>query len=177
VFDVTADAFSHESPKLTRVELALHVEGDEAFEVAFVPGVSKSKDVPGGLGPVFDNVSCEGCHEGDGRGRPPGPGEAFESFLFRISVPGKDGLTGGTTNVPMFGGQLQLRATPGLKPEAVASITYTEVAGQFADGTPYSLRVPRYEFYDTYAPLSQKLLFSPRSAPFYFGLGLLEAIP
>ena len=177
VYDATVDAFSHESPNLSAEELALHEEGDEAFEVAFVSGASKKKNVPGGLGPVFDNVSCEGCHDGDGRGRPPGPGEAFESFLFRISVPGKEGGTGGTINVPMFGGQLQLRATPGLKPEAVASITYTEVAGQFADGTPYSLRVPRYEFYDTYAPLSQKLLFSPRSAPFNFGLGLLEAIP
>jgi len=177
VFDVTTDAFSHESPNLSAAELALHEEGDEQFEIAFVPGVSKKKDVPGGLGPVFDNVSCEGCHEGDGRGRPPLPGEPFESFLFRISIPGKDGTTGGTVGVPMFGGQLQLRASPGLKSEAVASITYTELAGQFADGTPYSLRVPGYEFYDTYAPLSSKLLFSPRSAPFNFGLGLLEAIP
>ena len=177
VFDVTADAFSHESPNLSAEELEEHEEGDEAFEVAFVPGVSKKKGVPGGLGPVFDNVSCEGCHAGDGRGRPPLPGENFESFLFRISVPGKDGATGGTVNVPMFGGQLQLRASPGLVPEAKAQITYTEVAGQFADGTPYSLRVPRYEFFATYKPLSSKLLFSPRSAPFNFGLGLLAAIP
>lgn len=177
VYDATADAFSHQSPNLTADELALHEAGDEQFEVAFVPGVSKKKGVPGGLGPVFDNVSCEGCHAGDGRGRPPLPGEAFESFLFRISVPGKDGTTGGTINVPMFGGQLQMRATPGLAPEAKATITYTEVAGQFADGTPYSLRVPSYEFYDAYAPLSSKLLFSPRAAPFNFGLGLLEAIP
>lgn len=177
VFDATADAFSHASPNLTAAELALHEEGDEAFEVAFVPGVSKKKDVPGGLGPVFDNVSCEGCHAGDGRGRPPLPGENFESFLFRISIPGKDGTTGGTVNVPMFGGQLQLRASPGLTPEAKAKITYTEVAGQFADGTPFSLRAPRYEFFDTYATLSSKMLFSPRSAPFNFGLGLLAAIP
>jgi CxxC motif-containing protein (DUF1111 family) len=177
VFDNSDEAFEHDSPNLNAEELELHEEGDEQFEVAFVPGVSKKKGVPGGLGPVFDNVSCEGCHAGDGRGRPPVPGENFESFLFRISVPGKDGATGGTIGVPMFGGQLQLRASPGLAAEAKATITYTEVAGQFADGTPYSLRVPRYEFYDTYAPLSQKLLFSPRAAPFNFGLGLLEAIP
>ena len=177
VFDVTADAFSHDSPNLTAEELELHEEGDEQFEVAFVPGVSRKKDVPGGLGPVFDNVSCEGCHAGDGRGRPPQPGEAFESFLFRISIPGKDGATGGTVNVPSFGGQLQLRASPGLAAEARAIIRYSEVVGQFTDGTPYSLRVPSYEFYDTYVPLSQKALFSPRSAPFNFGLGLLEAIP
>ena len=49
-----------------------------------------------GLGPVFDNVSCEGCHAGDGRGRPPGPGEIAESFLVRISYPGRDLTTGAT---------------------------------------------------------------------------------
>jgi CxxC motif-containing protein (DUF1111 family) len=177
VFDKTDEAFEHPSPNLNGDELELHEEGNDEFEAAFVPGVSKKKDVPGGLGPVFDNVSCEGCHAGDGRGRPPLAGEAFESFLFRISIPGKDGATGGTVGVPGFGGQLQLRASPGLTPEAKATIRYTEVAGQFADGTPYSLRVPSYEFYDSYAALSSKLLFSPRAAPFNFGLGLLEAIP
>ena len=54
------------------------------------------------------------------------------------------------------------------------SITYSEVAGRFADGTPYSLRVPSYSFYGSYEPLSKKMLFSPRVAPFNFGLGLLE---
>src|SRR6185503_10419885 len=78
VFDNSDEAFEHPSPNLNRDELDLHGEGDDEFEAAFVPGVSRKKDVPGGLGPVFDNVSCEGCHAGDGRGRPPLAGEAFE---------------------------------------------------------------------------------------------------
>ena len=35
-------------------------EGDENFERAFT--------VDEGLGPIFNNVGCEGCHPGDGRG-------------------------------------------------------------------------------------------------------------
>jgi CxxC motif-containing protein (DUF1111 family) len=173
VYDNSADAFAHESPNLTADELALHEEGDEAFEDAFE--ADPDSEHPG-LGPVFDNVSCEGCHAGDGRGRPPRAGEIAESFLVRISYPGTD-ATGGPKAVPGYGGQLQQRAISGVMPEASVSISYSEVAGSFADGTLYSLRVPTYEFYASYATLSKKMLFSPRVAPFTFGLGLLEAIP
>ncbi len=49
------------------------LQGDENFERAFT--------VAEGLGPIFNNVSCEGCHPGDGRGTP-------ETGFFRFS---KDG--------------------------------------------------------------------------------------
>ena len=68
VRDASVDAFSHDSPNLNAAELALHEEGDEEFAAAFV---TDPKSTHTGLGPVFDNVSCEGCHAGDGRGRPP----------------------------------------------------------------------------------------------------------
>ena len=173
VRDASVDAFSHDSPNLTEDELELHERGDEEFDAAFDADPTSTHK---GVGPVFDNVSCEGCHAGDGRGRPPNDGEIAESFLFRVSYPGRD-ETGGPNPAPGFGGQLQLRATAGLTPEARVTITYSEVGGRFADGTAYSLRVPSYEFYDGYKALSKKMLFSPRAAPFNFGLGLLEAIP
>ncbi|MEO7997741.1 MAG: di-heme oxidoredictase family protein, partial [Gemmatimonadaceae bacterium] len=68
VFDATINAFSLPSPDLSASELAHHDLGDGAFDTDFVPGAAA---VGGGLGPVFDNVSCTGCHVGDGRGRPP----------------------------------------------------------------------------------------------------------
>src|SRR5438094_773489 len=173
VFDVTAGAFSHPAPNLSAAGIALHDEGDEAFDAVFVPSPAT---LNAGLGPVFDNVSCEACHVGDGRGRPPLPGEAFESLLFRSSVPGTD-AHGGPLGVPDFGGQLQLRAIPGYRPEVVASVTYAESISTFADGSPYSLRVPHYRFTDPYRSLPPSLLFSPRTAPAVFGLGLLEAVP
>lgn len=41
---------------------AVFVAGDENFAKAFT--------IDEGLGPIFNNVSCEGCHPGDGRGTP-----------------------------------------------------------------------------------------------------------
>ena len=174
VFDNSADAFSHEIPRLSPEDLALHEEGDEAFEDAF--DADPNAEHPG-LGPVFDNVSCEGCHAGDGRGRPPRPGEIAESFLVRISYPGRDDVTGAPKPAPGYGGQLQFRAIDGVAAEASVSITYTETPGRFADGSAYSLRTPQYTYASEYSTLSKKILFSPRVAPVNFGLGLLEAIP
>ena len=173
VFDATADAFSHPAPNLTTGELALHNEGDEAFEAVFVPGAAEEN---GGLGPVFDNVSCEACHAGDGRGRPPLSGESFESLLFRASVRGRD-EHGGPVGVPGFGLQLQLRAIPDFLPEVAAAVTYAESVSAFADGSTYSLRVPRYAISSPYAALPTDMRLSPRVAPMVFGLGLLEAVP
>jgi CxxC motif-containing protein (DUF1111 family) len=173
VFNVTADAFSQPAPTLAGLSLARHDEGDEDFEVEFVPAPAAENS---GLGPVFDNVSCESCHVGDGRGRPPAPGEQTESFLYRASIDGR-GPHGGPVPVPDFGGQLQLRAVPGFTPEVSAVISYATTRGTFADGTPFELRAPQYDLQGLYAPLPPGVLISPRTAPVVFGLGLLEAVP
>jgi CxxC motif-containing protein (DUF1111 family) len=125
---------------------------------------------------LFNNNACEACHVGDGRGRPPGPGESFTTMLFRASIPGHD-ENGGPKPAGLFGTQLQLMAIPGFFPEAAAQVTYADSGGQYDDGTPYSLRVPRYSFQGLIAPLPHNLLTSPRVAPVNFGVGLLEAIP
>lgn len=176
VFDATGAAFGHAAPNLSASSLLLHDIGDVGFEEAFVPEA---------LGPVFDNVSCESCHFEDGRGRPPGTGEIFESMLFRASVPGAM-RTGRRSNprgveapapVPGFGSQLQMRAVPGQMAEISATVTYVDSSGSFADGTRYTLQSPRYALTGVYAALPTNLMFSPRVAPVVFGLGLLEAIP
>ena len=176
VFDITADAFSQAAPNLGGTSLALHEVGDAGFEELFVPGK---------LGPVFDNESCESCHVGDGRGRPPETGEPFASMLFRASVAGAM-RTGRRSNprgaeapapVPGFGTQLQMRAVDGMMPEITASVTYVDSGGTFADGTAFTLRSPRYVLLGAYAALPAGMMFSPRVAPVVFGLGLLEAIP
>lgn len=167
VFDVSSEAFSLPAPNLSGRGLAVHEVGDVQFEVEFEPD--------NGLGPVFDNVSCEECHLGDGRGRPPVGAEQFSSFLFRGSVRGF-GPHGGPNPIPGFGTQIQLRAIPGLTPEATASIVYTDSTGTFADGSQFTLQVPHYTLIGDYAALPAGFLFSPRAAPAVFGLGLLEAV-
>jgi CxxC motif-containing protein (DUF1111 family) len=176
VFKISPDAFSFPAANLAGAGLVLHNEGDEGFEDAFVvapPGTELA-----GLGPVFDEASCEGCHVGDGRAAPPAPGEPFDQhdgMLFRSSVAGF-GPHGGPNPVPGFGGQLQLRAIPRFTPEVRARVTYTEKVGRFADGTRYQLRVPQYTLTGLFARLPAGLLFSPRVGPAVFGLGLLEAV-
>jgi CxxC motif-containing protein (DUF1111 family) len=60
VDDATDAAFSVMSPniKVGSAEFNLHEEGDEEFEDAFT--VNDPLSEHSGLGPVFDNVSCEG---------------------------------------------------------------------------------------------------------------------
>src|SRR5262245_65664962 len=83
VFDATSAAFETPAPNLSDESLARHLAGDVQFGAIFVTAPAP---VNPGLGPVFNNTSCEGCHVGDGRGQPPPPGQPFTSMLFRTSV-------------------------------------------------------------------------------------------
>ena len=174
IFEQDAEAFGTAAPNLSGEHLAQHEEGDEAFELAHVRG----SGVNGGLGPVFDNTSCESCHLGDGRGRPPEiEGGQFTSMLFRSSIAGED-ANGGPVGIPTgFGGQLQMQALSPELPDIHAVIHYAENKGTFADGTPFVLHVPQYTLTGVYPGLPPNILFSPRVAPAVFGLGLLEAVP
>ena len=82
---------------LTLAEQAAFVAGDARFEERFT--------VRSGLGPIFNNVSCAGCHAGDGRGRPE---PQFSNIVLRID-PGSNGLHGSAT--------IERRAIPGAEPE------------------------------------------------------------
>jgi CxxC motif-containing protein (DUF1111 family) len=66
----------------------------------------------------------------------------------------------------------------GVSPEGQVEISYRFVRGQYGDGTPFELRVPRYEIVDlAYGPMRADVMVSPRIAPQIVGMGLLEAIP
>ena len=87
---------------------AAFVRGDENFEKAFTVG--------DGLGPIFNNVGCEGCHPGDGRGTP-------ELGFFRFS-------NGSDLAEALGGPQHQDKAIPGIPVEAIP------------DGVDRSFRLP-----------------------------------
>ncbi len=173
VFDATSRAYSLPAPNLSGASLSKHIVGDLAFEATFV---TRPAMVNAGLGPVYNNTSCIGCHPRDGRGRPPVGDEGMSSMLFRISVPGV-GPNGGPLPAPGFGGQLQDRAVVGTDAEGRVAITYQDVTGTFADGSSYSLRKPTYQIVWSYKPVPAGMMLSPRVAPPVFGLGLLEAVP
>jgi CxxC motif-containing protein (DUF1111 family) len=150
--------------------------GNRLFNTNWVqaPGSVKAFD---GLGPMFNRVSCAACHTFDGRGRPPEhTGDAMESILVRLSVPG-EGPHGGPNPHPAYGDQLSDRAIGGVTPEGRATIAYEDVPGTYGDGTPYTLRKPVITFTDlAYGPLDGALT-SLRVAPQMIGMGLLESVP
>jgi CxxC motif-containing protein (DUF1111 family) len=173
IFDATADAFGQPAPNLSTTELVRHVQGDAIFSAPF----SANPTAPfRGLGPMFENVSCEACHAGDGRGRPPLAGEPFATLLFRASIPGR-GPHGGPNPVPGYGTQIELNAATGFTPMIYASVQYADSNAAFGDGSAFQLHVPHYSFTGGYAAFPSNVLISPRVTPVNFGVGLLEAVP
>ena len=63
-------AFSFQTPNSPTEHQRPFSFGNRLFNTNWVeaPGSVKSFD---GLGPMFNRVSCDGCHTKDGRGRPP----------------------------------------------------------------------------------------------------------
>ena len=96
-----ADVMDGPLPGLSTEELGVFLLGDAAFERSFSPTE--------GLGPIFNNTSCGGCHSGDGRGRP-------DNILIRIGVAPEFSRNVG-------GPQIQDRAIPG----AIAEFAPTDV--------------------------------------------------
>jgi CxxC motif-containing protein (DUF1111 family) len=194
----TSQGYSQPAPNLSGEWLALHQVGDRHFEAAFV---TPPAPVNGGLGPLFNNTSCAGCHIRDGRGMPV-PGQ----LLLRVSLP-HQGLPDASTTVlpapdeampvlqanahleasvslgkappvPGIGTQIQDQAVYGYLPEARVKLRWQEQTGTYADGTPYSLRSPQFDItLPNSGSLPSHILTSPRIPSPVFGLGLLEAVP
>ncbi len=165
-------AFEQPSANLDAAGIQQHLEADRAFGQTFVTAGSP---VHPGVGPLFNQTSCTGCHGKNGRAAFPQSGDDLGGLLLRISIPGA-GLYGEPLAVPGFGDQLQQRATFGIMPEAQVSLQLETEIRQFLDGEQVSLRRPVFVLVNPYAPLPSDLLMSPRIAPPVIGLGLLEAI-
>lgn len=168
-------AFSQPAPKLPFEQRGLFELGDSFFNQNWVqaPASTTARD---GLGPLFNARACSGCHSRDGRGRPPTADEDMVSgILFRLSVADSGGAQ---IPEPIYGGQFNHLALPGVAAEGRVRITYDELQGAFADGTPYTLQDPDYVFTDlAYGDMDDRVLMSPRVAPQMIGLGLLQAVP
>lgn len=169
------NAFADSGP-LDAAQRRVFFFGNRLFNTNWVtaPGSAKTFD---GLGPVFNRVSCSGCHTRDGRGRPPLNGETdLDSMLVRISVPGKD-AQGGPNPHPAYGDQINDNAILGVPAEAKVHVSWTTMKGTYDDGTPYELQKPSFSFSDlAFGPLGKDIMISPRVANQVYGLGLLEYV-
>ncbi|MCA9809517.1 MAG: hypothetical protein KC473_04205, partial [Candidatus Dadabacteria bacterium] len=67
VYNRTSFAFEVPASNLSEESLIKHLNGDITFGDVFVTPPAPRNP---GLGPLFNNVSCESCHIKDGRGQP-----------------------------------------------------------------------------------------------------------
>lgn len=172
IFLESSQAFSQPVAGLNDAEQRMHDGGDALFDAIFV---SAGNTVRPGLGPLFNNNSCNACHPNDGRAIFPKNLNMASGFFLRISQ-GNDPIMG-PIDAPGFGTQLQQVALPGFKPEVKYRVEYVKKVETFPDGTVVELQKPVYTVYDPYIPLPAKYELSPRIGMPVIGLGLLEAIP
>ena len=174
IFSAGPDAFTFPLANLSEAGVEKHFISDGMFGQHFVSAPAIQF---GGIGPLFNQNSCEGCHVRNGRGAVPAyDGDLSSALLLRLSIPGV-GDNGGIIPAPGFGGQLQNKAIFGVQPEGQMSRSELEEIVSFLDGSRVSLRKPTYTISDPYIPLPPNILISPRVAPPVHGLGLIEAIP
>jgi len=173
----TSFAFEAPAANLTPGNLEKHLDGDIVFGAVFV---TTPAPVNPGLGPLFNNVSCDSCHIKNGRGVPVFGNTGLRTIsLVRVSDPnGTPTVPGGNPPVEGLGNQIQDHAIFGVEPEAEIILDWEEVPGTYPDGSTYSLRRPILTIILANGELlDENILTSLRLPPPVIGLGLLEAIP
>jgi CxxC motif-containing protein (DUF1111 family) len=115
---VTVDRSDQPLAGATTEELNRFAAGDALFELPFRE--------PDGLGPLYIRASCEGCHQGDGRG----PG-----LVGKMVVVERDGVTTGTDQSRLLFGQTQ-------RPYVAAGATHPLLPPEKATGIRTSFRLP-----------------------------------
>jgi CxxC motif-containing protein (DUF1111 family) len=166
------NSFQQPAANLTGDQISLHLAADAAFGDQFVTAPS---NINPGLGPVFNQNSCENCHTANGKSPFPTQFDNHRGLLMRLSAPGVDGH-GAPNRVTGFGGQLQTRAIFGTSAEAKLSWQQIESIKQYVDGEQIPMIHRLFDVQNPYLPLPANTITSMRLAPAVYGLGLLEAI-
>ncbi|CAI8960225.1 Thiol oxidoreductase [Pseudomonas chlororaphis] len=177
------NAFSMPSANLSPTRRLDFSVGNSFFRSPWViaPSTTTARD---GLGPLFNTNGCQNCHIKDGRGHPPTPdSDNAVSMLVRLSIPNEPAYAKvieqlGIVPEPVYGGQFQDMAVPGIAPEGKVRVEYEPLTVRFKDGSEVELRKPKLQITQLgYGPMHPDTRFSARVAPPMIGLGLLEAIP
>jgi len=184
---MNVNAFSSPSSNMSFENRLLFSIGNGFFRRTWVTAPSSTASADG-LGPLYNARACQLCHLKDGRGHPPAanwPDDNAVSMFLRLSVEPRDDterdlIASGRQNVipdPVYGGQLQDFAIPGLEAEGRMVITYEEIPVELSGGEVVHLRAPTYTVSDlAYGDMDPTIMMSPRVAPQMIGLGMLEAI-
>jgi CxxC motif-containing protein (DUF1111 family) len=181
---VNQDAFSHPSANLSFEEQGTFKLGNGLFRKLWVSSPS-STQASDGLGPLFNARACQSCHLKDGRGHPPEGNADATSMFLRLARTAETAEEEEALSMkaalnlpdPIYGGQLQDLAVPGLAAEGKMAIAYEEMSVTLGDGSTVSLRKPSYSVENpSRGPLHPATTLSPRVTPPMIGLGLVEQI-
>ncbi len=150
--------------------------GHAVFNTSWVPA-GQPAGRRDGLGPLFNSVSCDACHNSRRRGRgPQGDGPAPTDFVLQVGQRQGDGSI--LRGHPRFGQIINIDAIAGFAPEATVAIRYRAQPRFRPDGSRLLLWSPDYEVrLPDGEALPDDLVLMPRMAPSAQGVGLLEAIP
>lgn len=171
-FDESSQAYTHEFSGLNTEQQYLHDLGDKFFGQTFVTSPAPKF---GGLGPIFNNVSCQRCHTNEGRGFPLNERPGFQTTFLKVASLGED-IHGGPMPLEGFGIQIQDQAIAGVEPEASFNIQWETKEIKLSDGEIVYLRKPAIQIKQSYIPFPTEYLSSLRMARPNYGMGLLEAI-
>jgi CxxC motif-containing protein (DUF1111 family) len=168
-------ALSNPAPVLDERQRAAFAEGRAIFDQPWLVAPSMAQPAFAGLGPLYNQLSCAGCHLHDGRGdMPDASGVPLHAAIVRLSVRDARGVHAD----PVYGLQLQTEGIPGVPPEGRATVDWQASTQVLADGTAVPMRAPRLRLERLhYGPLAAGSMTSLRLAPALVGMGLLEAIP
>jgi len=179
VFDQSSAAFGNDFSIISPGLEHIHDMGKVVFNKIFSPPPGYAYTYFTGLGPIYNNNSCNACHAGGGEGNPPpGGGDVLISMVFKISS-GNNNTTGPTAGPIAFngyGGQLQNNAIADIQPEGTFNIVYQPFNFEFADGSSFPGQLPIYTATNFYLGDPVGLFYSPRVAPRLVGLGYLEVL-
>lgn len=168
--DPTNWQFLELADTLALEQLQRFSQGRELFVADWEPAPS-SRPAIDGLGPLFNEVSCAGCHPTTGRAPTLGPdGQVHPALLLRLVRKTDQGHQPD----PVFGPQFQPRSISNVAAEGTAH--WTDAADDSARAA--GLIAPRFTIQtnESYAALHPDTRALGRAAPHLVGLGLLDFV-
>lgn len=141
--------------------------GQLVFNTSWVPAGTANAARRDGLGPLFVQASCDGCHNNGARGRGEPDGERLPgSFVMQLGGPETS-----------YGAVINTQALAGFGAEGKISVSWTTREGRYPDGSHWAVREPAYVVNGlAYGELPRNVVLRPRIGPALFGAGLLEAV-
>ncbi|MEJ0004823.1 MAG: hypothetical protein WDM77_00095 [Steroidobacteraceae bacterium] len=138
--------------------------GHAVFNSDFLAAGTLGAGRRAGLGPLFNEASCDECHNEGAHGRGPEfDGPMPNSMVMQLeALPAAGGVAplnpADPPGDPVYGHVVSPAAIAGFTPEGQVVIRYHVIQRTYPDGTAWTLRQPEYELtHLNYGPLTREV--------------------